>query len=56
MFSSTQLELEYIKAKKDFLMLKMIKKPKPSKEMIKQLQYLNDLIKQLKSRVDATIE
>lgn len=56
MFSSTQLELEYIKAKKDFLMLKMIRKPKPSREMVNQLNYLNALIAQLKSRVDATIE
>jgi hypothetical protein len=56
MFTSTQLELEYIKAKKDYLLIKMARRSKPSKEMIDQLKYLNDLIAQLKSRVDATIQ
>ena len=56
MFSSIQIELEYIKAKKDFLLLKMARRSKPSEEMVNQLKYLNKVINQLKSRVDAIID
>jgi hypothetical protein len=56
MFSSTQIELEYIKAKKEYLLIKMARRSSPSKEMINQLKYLNDLIAQLKLRVNAIID
>jgi hypothetical protein len=55
MFSSTQLELEYVKAKKDVLLIKMAQS-EPSSELIDQLKYLNDIIDQLKTRISATID